>query len=316
MSDPNERAMLLQAQVQRARRRATGAEEPQRLGELLKQTFPATPISSPLPAQPAEATRRSLPTRSGRPTYREREAAAWRERVMSARCVRCLDRGFVMNLETPCDCETGQQYALQRAEAQIRRLVDSGLAETLADKRLETFDAGGNGRILEACANRADGQVSDGEKPGLLLQGPCGCGKTHLMAGMAHRYLTRGVPVVFEVWSTLIRKMQDGFDDGSYMEILQGLQAAPVVMIDDLGAEYSKRETGDWRHNWVSAQLYDLVDARFRQQLPLIVSTNLDLDQLSARYGERVYSRLIGLCAIARVTGRDRRIEQATLIYG
>lgn len=127
----------------------------------------------------------------------------------------------------------------------------------------------------------------------LLIGGGVNVGKTWEAAAIARDLLLSFVPVTFVNAGKMMQSMrpnQDGMSD------LGQFQAAPVLMIDDLGAEK--------RTEWTAEQLYLLADYRHNHCLPTIITTNLSLDkldsagqvrekgQLRAAYDPRTYRRL------------------------
>ena len=88
-----------------------------------------------------------------------------------------------------------------------------------------------------------------------------------------------------------IRRTYDG-DAGeqSYIELFERLTGVDLLHIDDLGAEN--------RTEWVTEQLYALVNERYEAQRSLIVTTNHDEAELEQEIGERVVSRLVEMCEL------------------
>ena len=77
------------------------------------------------------------------------------------------------------------------------------------------------------------------------------------------------------------------------------IQETPILMLDDLGAE---RPT-----EWVLERLNILVDTRWREQRPILVTTNLEPGELWEQLGERAYSRLADGALAVAFGGGDRR---------
>lgn len=122
----------------------------------------------------------------------------------------------------------------------------------------------------------------DGRCVNLLINGPTGVGKTWEAAGITRELLlTDTVPVVFAHVPDMLDKLrpnQDGLSD------IGQFQAAPVLVLDDLGAEKPSE--------WVDEQLYRLADFRHNKLLPTIVTANMSVQQLEIRYNDRLMRRL------------------------
>ncbi|MBQ6595783.1 MAG: DNA replication protein DnaC, partial [Clostridia bacterium] len=97
-----------------------------------------------------------------------------------------------------------------------------------------------------------------------------------------------------------MRRQHYAGNDGS--NDFASLMDAPLLLIDDLGTEPMLR-------NITVEYLFLLLNARLTARRHTVIVTNLDLEQLRVRYGERVYSRLSDRRAtlIMRLTGKDLR---------
>jgi DNA replication protein DnaC len=83
------------------------------------------------------------------------------------------------------------------------------------------------------------------------------------------------------------------------LDFLDRLAAADLLHIDDLGAEH--------RTDWVLEQLYTIINARYEDERSTLVTSNLGRDELAAQLGERIVSRLEGMCEILPFFGGDAR---------
>ena len=75
----------------------------------------------------------------------------------------------------------------------------------------------------------------------------------------------------------------------------------PLLILDDLGAE----KTTDW----ALQSLYIIINKRLSEELQTIITSNLSLDELRDKIGDRIASRIAGMCKIVKLTGRDRRLK-------
>ena len=85
-------------------------------------------------------------------------------------------------------------------------------------------------------------------------------------------------------------------------EYLNDLARYQLIIIDDLGVE---RQT-----QYMQETVYNIVDARYRSRLPMIVTTNLDISEIkkpSDVSNTRIYDRLIEMCFPIEVSGASRR---------
>ncbi len=139
------------------------------------------------------------------------------------------------------------------------------------------------------------------QPPNLLFYGRSGLGKTFLLRAIAHRAQTQSIPSLCVTANTLLNAMRKAYfsheEDG--MALFYDTQ---LLLIDDLGTEPM------WE-NITIEQLFALLDARFSSGKNTVISTNLTLTELQARYTERIASRLTDarLCQPLRFLGDDIR---------
>lgn len=151
---------------------------------------------------------------------------------------------------------------------------------------------------FEECVEYAE--KFNGKGRGLLMTGATGLGKTHLSLAIANRVIDRGYSVIYGSAPELLRMLdneQFGRSNGDTMSLLTGCD---LLILDDLGAENSTERN--------TSQLYEIINARINRDIPLIVSTNLPLQKIRARYQDRICSRLLSLNALM-FCGTDNRLK-------
>jgi DNA replication protein DnaC len=120
------------------------------------------------------------------------------------------------------------------------------------------------------------------------MQGETGLGKTHLSLAIAGEVIEKGYTVLYNSAQNIFNELQKerfgkGDSDGRFEPMVL---ECDLLVIDDLGAEFSTQFT--------NAALYNIVNTRINASLPTIISTNLSLKELEERYTRRISSRLIG----------------------
>ncbi|NCB64203.1 MAG: cell division protein ZapE [Clostridia bacterium] len=148
------------------------------------------------------------------------------------------------------------------------------------------------------------------EGNGLYIEGTFGTGKTHLAAAIALHLIGRERRVIFKTADDLFRDIKETFDkdDGSEQKILTRYKECDLLIIDDLGKEQAT--------DWTTAQLYAILNDRYENQRPVIITTNFNEDGLIAMESPRnvgehriraILSRLHETTTAMTMTGQDWR---------
>ena len=116
----------------------------------------------------------------------------------------------------------------------------------------------------------------------LVLTGNVGSGKTHLCCAIVNDVLRRGCGAHFNSVAAMLDLLRGSYQFGSFDEWFSRLQQIEVLVLDDLGVE---RGT-----DWAKEKLFELIDYRYINRLPLVVTTNLSLTD--ERIDLRLRSRL------------------------
>jgi len=138
----------------------------------------------------------------------------------------------------------------------------------------------------------------------LFITGPAGVGKTTLMASLAKKYIGNDVDVKWLSFASFIIHLQRGFklvDGDPYTAAAEAAEFKGMLMIDDLGAEKTTE--------YVRQTIYYILNEREQNCLPIIITSNLTLNELSIKADSRAASRIAGMCKQVKLTGKDRRIK-------
>ena len=136
----------------------------------------------------------------------------------------------------------------------------------------------------------------------LLFVGGTGLGKTFLSACIARTVADRGYSVAYETAGRLFSKLERakfGGDEEAKKEA-EKLNACDLLIVDDLGTEMPGQ--------FVTAALYSLVNDRLLENKPMVISTNLNVDEMSRRYSPQIASRLHGGFNRLTFVGEDIRV--------
>jgi len=140
---------------------------------------------------------------------------------------------------------------------------------------------------------------------GVWLFGGPGTGKTTLAMLVSKLALQANHSVAIYSLPKLLARIRRTYDaepgGDSYLTFFERLTSVDLLHIDDLGAEK--------RSDWVLEQLYALINERYEAQRSILVTTNLDEQELKEQIGQRTVSRLVEMCATCMIPmhGDDRR---------
>ena len=136
----------------------------------------------------------------------------------------------------------------------------------------------------------------------MLFVGGTGLGKTFLSACVARAVADRGYSVVYETASHLFSKLEQAkfSPNEENRREAEKLTTCDLLIIDDLGTEMPGQ--------FVTAALYSLLNDRIRAGMPMVISTNLNVDEMSRRYSPQIASRLHGDFQRLTFVGEDIRI--------
>lgn len=221
-------------------------------------------------------------------------------------------RELAESMRLICDgCATREQEAAERADRDRER------AQHARTVRHRLAVSGIPARLRSARFDHLDGdQPADdarrwaaGELPGLLLSGPVGAGKTYTAAAAAVTALDHR-PVIWCSVPALLAQLGADRRDQRHEQALDVLLGSHALVLDDL----DKARPTDYG----AERIFAAVDGRAAAGRQLLVTTNLELDEIAARYpqpyGEGIASRLVERCAWHRLERADRRMDAAALL--
>ena len=136
----------------------------------------------------------------------------------------------------------------------------------------------------------------------LLFVGGTGLGKTFLSACVARAVADRGYSVMYETAGHLFAKLEQAKFSGSEEARKEAgkLNQCDLLILDDLGTEMPGQ--------FVTAALYSLLNDRLLENKPMVISTNLNLEELGRRYSPQIASRLQGSFQMLTFVGDDIRV--------
>lgn len=223
-------------------------------------------------------------------------------------CTHCGGNGYIGS--TMCRCL--RMLCIREQRKEIAELTTG--AERFDAFRLEYYSStvdrsyGASPRFimektLEACRQYA---ATFGEKSGnLMFVGGTGLGKTFLSACIANEVTDKGFSVAYESAPSLFAKLEKNRfspDEESARQAAR-FTGTELLILDDLGTEMPG--------SFVTAALYSLVNERLLSGKSTIISTNLNITEIAARYSPQIASRLQGSYKGLTFVGEDIRVQKA-----
>jgi DNA replication protein DnaC len=218
----------------------------------------------------------------------------------------CDGSGFVIdeatNTARDCTCRP-----LRRSSLKARRL-EARLPKRYQHVAFERAPVVGMPdavvREVRRYTREIDRNLDEGR--GIWFVGDVGTGKTTLAMLVSRAALDAGRSVAIYSLPRLLAVLREAIDsEDGLLRIVDDLSQVDLLHLDDLGAE---RAT-----DWVLEQLYAIVNARYEEQRSLVITTNLDPEQLADQLGPRIVSRISEICGVpVMMRGDDRRSTYET----
>jgi DNA replication protein DnaC len=145
----------------------------------------------------------------------------------------------------------------------------------------------------------------------IYLHGAVGTGKTHTCWAIKMKYDQPQAYRYMRIWNVvdLMHKIRQDFDRQSYDKRRPEEELTDrdererrVLILDDLGAEKATE--------FVAETLYRIINFRYVNILPTIITSNCTVQELADKIGERSASRIVEMCEIIELTGGDRRMTK------
>ena len=195
------------------------------------------------------------------------------------------------------------EWKARRQREEIERNRSIGIMDPIMDKHPFEKDLGYDPRAMEIARNYVEHWEQFKENSqGLLFWGDVGTGKSFIAGCIGNELLSRGVRVQMTNFSRLLNRLTD-LQMGDRNGFIDSLNSFDLLILDDLGIERNSE--------FAKEQIFSIIDSRYRSGLPMIVTTNLTLEELqnpADLWRKRVYDRVLERSV--RVCVNDQNIRK------
>ena len=232
-----------------------------------------------------------------------------------------------------CNCKDAQKYwneydmkklQMFEEEKKLRKMqefankVDKIIKNSKMSKRnlnykFDNFEVNSNNKkVYQSLKNYSEKLVNEVERKGLILVGNNGVGKTHLACSIANELIKNGIPIIYGTLINLLAELKNTYDvynNISEMKIIKLYEKVDLLIINDLGKEKPSE--------WGLEKLFTIINSRYENNLPVIITTNYDQNSLIDRLSingeietaKSIISRLYEMCYLVKIEDRDHRIK-------
>ena len=205
-----------------------------------------------------------------------------------------------------CDCRRAERERLEKEDSEkkhdveVERLKREGFPDPAIRHWTFGNDNGNCHQIEKAHFYVEHWETMCSENIGYLLWGNVGTGKSYFAGCIANALMEMEIPVCMTNFATILNDLFKGAEGRN--EYITRLCAYPLLILDDFGMERGTE--------YGLEQVYNVIDSRYRSKKPLIVTTNLTLEQMQHPADTphaRIYDRLLEMCVPVRFTGGNFR---------
>ncbi len=220
-------------------------------------------------------------------------------------CADCRDSGYITDesgARTKCRCFRQRELSVRYAQSNIQDIIKRDNFSTLSYEYYQGDDLQRFSLAVEISRDFVENFKK--RYRNLFFYGTVGTGKSFLSGCIANELLQAGFSVIYFSASGFFDRLAGYAFDAKSREALQSfyedIYQCDLLIIDDLGTEMT--------NSFVTSQLFSCLNERGLRKKSVIISTNLNLEDLRDRYSDRIFSRVTSSFSLCKLTGPDIRI--------
>ena len=227
-----------------------------------------------------------------------------------------------------CNCSKSKSYWIEHDnkeyEKQKRKRIQNiintiykqnYIGRKLQDKNLENFYFDSSNLYVKDVVNDYINKNKDTMKSdGLIIMGKSNIGKTHLAAAIANKLIENDKTVLIDRLTNLLDRIRETYEDNtkSENELIEIYSNADMLIIDDLGTEKIS--------NWALEKLYTIIQNRYENGLPIIITTRFNKKGLIQRFSyskdselvDAIISKLYQMCFGILLKGTKKELVKSS----
>lgn len=177
------------------------------------------------------------------------------------------------------------------------------IPDRLRQKSIKGFDVN---QYNQSAFDASCKQITGESNKGLILYGPVGTGKTHLVAAILNNHIIKGGVGIYSVFPELMDDLRMSIKNGTIDQTRKAVEECDVLFLDDLGTESVT--------DFVIEEFFKIINSRYLSGKKIIGTSNLDPHGLRDHYsgvtGDRIISRLTEMCDFVEINGSDKRVTK------
>ena len=203
--------------------------------------------------------------------------------------------------EERCDCSKSKEYWKeidnkeyeQQKRKRIRNIINTIYKQNYIGRKLQEmnlenfyFDSS-NKYVLDVVNDYINKNKDIMKSDSLIIMGKSDTGKTHLAAAIANKLIENDKIVLMERLTNLLDRIRETYENNtkSENELIEIYSNVDMLIIDDLGTEKIS--------SWALEKLYTIIQNRYENGLPIIITTRFNKDGLIERFSYSKNSDLV-----------------------